>query len=353
MVQTTNNQLNVALIGTGMVALTHVQSLADLSDQLTLKGVWSRRSEHTREFAVKASKLTGYRVCAYSSIESLCLDDELDFVIVLTPPNARTSIIQSLALARKHILLEKPVERTSAAAAHIVSICKEHNVTLGVVFQHRMRLASIKLSSLTNEELLGRLQIVEVIVPWWREQSYYNEPGRGSYERDGGGVLISQAIHSLDLMLSLTGPVSQVQAMASTTGLHTMEAEDYVCAGLRFASGAIGSLIASTANYPGDAESLTLHFTQAVARLQAGQLSVQWRDGRIDHYGESAATGGGADPMAFTHTWHRDIISDFANAVRNQQQPLVTGQEALQVHLLIDALITSSNQAKAIELTLS
>jgi len=181
------------------------------------------------------------------------------------------------------------------------------------------------------------LVIAEVCVPWWREQSYYDEPGRGTYERDGGGVLISQAIHTLDLMLSLTGPVSYVAAMAHTTSLHQMESEDYVSASMKFSSGAVGSLVASTAHYPGGAESITLHFSQCVAHLQSGVLTLTWRDGREEQFGETSTTGGGADPMAFTHTWHRSIIEDFSNAVRTGNKPCVTGREALQVHALIDA----------------
>jgi predicted dehydrogenase len=112
---------------------------------------------------------------------------------------------------------------------------------------------------------LGALGYAEIAVPWWREQSYYDEPGRGTYARDGGGVLISQAIHTIDLALSLTGPVAEVQAMTATTRFHAMEAEDVAVAGLRFANGAVGSLTASTASFPGGAEWIRLHFERASA----------------------------------------------------------------------------------------
>ncbi|PUB18508.1 Gfo/Idh/MocA family protein [Yoonia sediminilitoris] len=338
----------VAIIGAGMVAKTHVLALADLQEKVRLGGVFSRTAENAATLAAKATADCGYPVATYPSIDAICADNTIDWVIVLTPPNARTEIVSRLAAAGKAILLEKPIERDLEAATHIVETCENAGVPLGVVFQHRMRQASRDMAALVAGGDLGALAIAEVIVPWWREQSYYDEPGRGTYARDGGGVLISQAIHSLDLMLSLTGPVAEVQTMAHTTILHEMEAEDYVTAGLRFANGAAGSLIASTALFPGAAESITLHFEQCVATLQSGELRLKWRDGRTELRGESTATGGGADPMAFTHAWHRDVIADFADSLRTRTAPAVTGRDALHVHGLITALLQSSDLKRAI-----
>jgi predicted dehydrogenase len=175
-------------------------------------------------------------------------------------------------------------------------------------------------------------------VPWWRDQSYYDAPGRGTYARDGGGVLISQAIHTLDLMLSLTGPVADVTATAATTGFHAMEAEDFVSAGLRFANGAVGHLFASTASFPGRGETITLHFKGGSARLESGILQIDHADGRTETIGKAASSGAGADPMAFTSDWHRFVIEDFAQALQDKCDPLVTGRDALGVHQLITAL---------------
>ena len=336
------------MIGTGMVAGAHLQSIADLSSKMQLVGVMARRIESAESFAVKASQACGYKVVAYHSIAEITNDTELDWVLVITPPNARKNIVAELASAGKSILLEKPVERNLEAAEHLVQLCEQANVSLGVVFQHRMREASMKLAALVADNTLGRLVLAEVRVPWWREQSYYDEPGRGTYERDGGGVLISQAIHTLDLMLSLTGPVTHVAAMAHTTSLHTMESEDYVSASMNFACGAAGSLVASTAHFPGNSESIALHFSECVAHLQSGTLTLSWHDGRTEQFGDTSSTGGGADPMAFTHTWHRSIIEDFSRALSACVKPCVSGREALGVHALIDALIASSEEQKTL-----
>lgn len=197
---------------------------------------------------------------------------------------------------------------------------------------------------------LGAIGLVRVSVPWWRDQTYYDEPGRGSYSRDGGGVLISQAIHTLDLMLSIAGPVSEVQAVAATTPFHRMESEDFVAGGLRFVNGASGALMATTAAFPGGAESITIDCEKASAQLQSGTLTIAWRDGSTETVGEVAGTGGGADPMAFPHDWHRDLISAFVEAVRAGRAPAASGREALLVHQLIDALMESSRTRSAVEI---
>ncbi|MEP1207726.1 MAG: Gfo/Idh/MocA family oxidoreductase [Rhizobiaceae bacterium] len=343
--------LNVVMIGLGMVADTHLRAVADLSDKLNLYGLFARNCSVAEKFAEQARELTSHRPKLFDSIDAIATDPQVDFAIILTPPNARNEVIAPLAAAGKHILMEKPVERNSTAAEEIVAICEANGVQAGVVFQHRVREASIKLSHLIRDGGLGGFQLAEVIVPWWRDQSYYDEPGRGTYERDGGGVLISQAIHTLDLLLSLVGDVDEVQAMARTSRLHQMESEDFVTAGLNFACGAIGSVVASTASYPGDAETITLHFEKASAVLKSGVLSLSWRDGRSETYGADATTGGGADPMAFTHAWHRDVIDDFCDAITNNRPPLVPARDALRVHRLIDAIIKSSNTKKAVKVT--
>ncbi len=343
--------LNIVLIGLGMVADTHLMALADLPEKLHLHGLYSRSAERVEGFASKVEDICGYRPRCYESLHQIASDQTLDMAIIATPPNGRSDIVAALVRAGLHILMEKPIERDGKRASAIVAMCRENGVKLGIVFQHRVREVSAKLKQLVDQQAFGALGVVEVNVPWWREQSYYDEPGRGTYERDGGGVLISQAIHSLDLMLTLTGPVSEVQALARKSRFHEMESEDFVSAGLVFDNGAVGSLVASTASYPGHAESITLHFENASAHLQSGRLELNWRDGRQESFGADMATGGGADPMGFTHAWHRDLFEDFANAVIDDRPPLATGEEALAVHHLIDAIIQSSNTGRIVQLS--
>lgn len=340
-----SDRLTCVLVGTGMVARTHLPALQAAVPRVRLKGVSARHPESARAFAEAAE---GDSLHVYPDIAAIAADDEVDFVVIATPPDARAALIAPLARAGKHILLEKPLGRTVGEAEDVVRICQDAGVMLGVVFQHRLREASLKAVERVASGELGALGLAEITVPWWREQAYYDQPGRGSYARDGGGVLISQAIHTIDLALSLAGPVTQVQAMTATTRFHTMESEDFATAGLRFENGAVGSLVASTASFPGRAEAISLHFDKASLHLGSGVLTLSWRDGREERFGANATTGGGADPMAFTHEWHQAIIEDFADALAEGRPPVAPGRAALAAHHVIAAIVRSSAEGRAV-----
>lgn len=338
------DRVGMAIIGCGMAALPHGRALRDLSHQIEVRGVYARNQKNREVFAAE------FGFPAADSAEALAADPDVDAVLLITPPNAREDYVRMFSSHGKHVLSEKPLERTLDNARRIVSICADANVQLGVVFQHRFREASQELAEMIRDGALGAIRVVSIDVPWWRDQSYYDEPGRGTYARDGGGVLISQAIHTLDLMISLCGPVKSVQALSATTAFHHMEAEDFVAGGMVFESGAVGALSTTTAQFPGGAESIRLDCDRASVVLKSSVLQVDWRDGTLDSFGASATTGGGADPMAFPFEWHRDLIADFASAVSDGRPPAVTGAEALEVHRLITALERSSSDGVRVDL---
>ncbi len=338
------DRFGIAVIGCGMAALPHGRALRDLSDQIEVRGVYARDRENREAFA------TEFGFPSAESAEALAEDPDVDVVLLITPPNAREDYVRLFASHGKHVLSEKPIERNLESAERIVAICAEADVQLGVVFQHRFRAASQKLAELIRGGSLGSIRVVTIDVPWWRDQSYYDEPGRGTYARDGGGVLISQAIHTLDLMLLLCGPVNSVQALSATTAFHQMEAEDFVAGGMLFENGAVGALSTTTAQFPGGAESIRLDCDNASVVLKSGVLHVDWRNGTSEGFGSSAGTGGGADPMAFPFEWHRDLIADFANSVSSGRKPAVTGTAALEVHRLIAALERSSSTGTRVTL---
>jgi predicted dehydrogenase len=151
-------------------------------------------------------------------------------------------------------------------------------------------------------------------------------------------------------MLSLAGPVAEVAALGGTSRMHRMETEDFVGAGLRFANGALGSLLATTACYPGSPERLVVTGTKGTATLEAGTLTLAFLDGRSERHGETVGTGGGADPMAFPHDWHKAVITDVLDALDEGRPPRVGGREAFRVHRLIDALLLSARERRAVEI---
>ncbi len=340
-----SKKLGLAVVGLGMASRPHALALQALRDRIDVIGAFARTPESRQAFSEE------YGFAATPDLDALADNPRVDALLLITPPNARQEIVDRFARAGKHILSEKPLERNLAGAKTIVETCDNADVRLGVVFQHRFRAASEKLAEMIQSGDLGAVRIVRANVPWWRDQAYYDEPGRGSYARDGGGVMISQAIHTLDLMLSLSGPVISVQALCATTPLHNMESEDVTAGAMYFANGAVGALFASTASFPGEAESLQFDFDHAAATLKSGVLTVHWRDGRAETFGgEASGTGGGADPMAFPFDWHQSVISDFADAISEDRDPRVTGAMALDVHRLIAALELSSREGRRIDM---
>lgn len=333
-----NRRHRLAIVGLGMAVAPHAQSLVDLRDRAEVAWAYSPSEARRRGFASRfAFPVTG-------DFAAIAGDPSIDAVLVLTPPNAHLPIVRELAAAGKHVLLEKPLEASLDGAEEVVRVCERAGVRLAVVFQHRFRPASLALAAKLAAGELGALANAAVAVRWWRPQSYYDEPGRGTLARDGGGVLLTQAIHTLDLFLSLTPPVAEVCAFAGTSALHRMETEDTVAAALRFDGGALGALDATTAAYPGFAERIDLVGTRATAVLTSGRLDVHHHDGRRETVGEEAAGGGGADPMAFAHDAHRGVLAEFLDAIDAGRTPVNSGRAALRVHYLIDALLESSRR---------
>jgi len=340
--------LNALLIGVGMVADMHAQAIKATEGRVRLAAVHARREDAARAFAAKHGVET-----VPPSLSQAAHLDGVDFAILTTPPNARRAYVTPFLERGVPMLVEKPVARNLEEAKRFVAGFEAAKVPLGIVLQHRMRAAARTLADRVARGQLGAIASAELRVPWWRDQSYYDAPGRGSYARDGGGVLITQAIHSLDLLLHLCGPVESVQALTATTPLHQLEAEDFAGAVLQLRSGAIAGVMASVTHFPGGAEEIIVNGTEGSARLASDHLTLALRSGQTERFGADAATGGGADPMAFSHAWHQAVIEDFADALRADRPPAITGQSALAVHALIDAINHSARtgQRVAVEST--
>ncbi|WP_147111665.1 Gfo/Idh/MocA family protein [Tateyamaria sp. syn59] len=342
--------MDVVMIGAGMVAQTHLLALRDNSAGARLVGVLGRDDARTADFCTNASETLGYGVAPLGDPEAVA-STGAEGAILITPPDARIEYARTLVKAGIPTLMEKPVERTLDAARDLVQLYSKANVPLALCFQHRTRAAAQHLKQKLDTGALGDIVHVELRVPWWREQAYYDAPGRGTYARDGGGVMINQAIHTLDLGLWLAGPVAALQAMMRTSALHRMEAEDIAAALLTFRSGATGVLSATTTAYPGAAESITVTTTQGQAHLEGDHLRIDWLTGEREKLSPDGAgeTGGGADPMAFTHAWHQSILEDFVMSVAQGRPPIAPPSEALHVHAVIDAMERAARTGTTVE----
>lgn len=330
------SRLGVAVVGLGLAVEPHARSLRDLAGRIEVRRAASRSAQRTAEFA------TRHPFPVTTDIDAAIADPSVDAVIILTPANTHLELVEAALAQGKHVLVEKPLDVSLDRARRMVELAEEAGLTLGVVLQHRFREASLRLAEIVAAGGLGRIEAASLSVPWWRPQSYYDEPGRGTLSRDGGGVLITQAIHSLDLFRSLVGPVEVIAARAATTGLHRMETEDYAAALVTVAGGAPGTIMATTAFYPGDPERIEIAGSLGSAQIVGSDLKVRCLSGVEEEIATGAATGGGAAFMDFPHDAHCRLIEDFADAVEQGRAPRVSGREALRSQELIEAILAAA-----------
>ncbi|MSQ59500.1 MAG: Gfo/Idh/MocA family oxidoreductase [Betaproteobacteria bacterium] len=330
--------IGVGIIGLGMAVKPHAMALKELAPRIQVAGAFSPSPERRRGFA------QSYGLPVVDSLEALLEDAKVQALIILTPPRTHAELALRAARAGKHVLLEKPMDVAYAEAKAIADGVAAAGKRIGVVFQFRFRPGAMALRQLMQEGALGDLLSASASIRWWRGSQYYAEPGRGTLARDGGGVLLTQAIHTLDLMLSLAGPVERVaaQCRASTLRPKTMDTEDIACAALTFRNGAVGVIDATTTAYPGYPERIELAGTKGSAVLEAERLTVNLHGKAAQVIEGSLAGGGGADPMAFPHEPHKKLIEDFLDAIEHDRDPYASGQSALPVHALIDAMLQSS-----------
>ena len=326
--------MRVAVVGLGMAVTPHAKSLIDLKHRVEVAYAYSPSAARRKSFVERFPFPPAER------LETILEDRSVGAVLILTPPNTHLELVERCAAAGKHVLLEKPLEVSTDRSEKLVKACKKSKVKLGIVLQHRFRPAAEKLNELLKAGELGKLVSASAMVPNWRPQSYYDQPGRGTRARDGGGVLLTQGIHTLDLFLSLAGEVADAKSFWTTSAVHRMETEDLVAAAVRFKNGALGVVHATTAAYPGFPERIELIGTLGSARLEGTYLKAQFVDGKSVEIKTASGGGGiGADPMAFPHDWHRGVLADFLDAIERDHEPRVNGEEALKVHRFIDKLL--------------
>lgn len=336
------NKHRVGIVGLGMALKPHLKSLEELPERVEIAACYTPNPERRKAFAA------ANRHPVVDTLEAILSDRSIDVVFLLTPPMSHLDLVEQCAAAGKHVLLEKPIDFTSARGARQVEAMDKAGKKFAIMLQHRFRDASRKLRAVIQSGELGALVSASASIRWWRTPEYFAQPGRGMKARDGGGVLITQAIHTLDLFQSLTGPMAKVTAFARTSPLRKIDTEDMVAGGIEFTNGAIGSIDATTTAYPGFPERIEIAFEKGTAALVAETLDIFYRDGRHDHHEGEVSKSGGADPMAFPNDAHKALIGDFLDAIDADREPMVSGRESLKVMKLIEALLRSADEGRAV-----
>jgi predicted dehydrogenase len=259
------------------------------------------------------------------------------------------------------VIVEKPLEITLKKCDRIIRECEKQGVQLATVFPSRFHDSSVELKRAIDAGRFGRLTVGDAYVKWFRAQQYYDSGAwRGTWSLDGGGALMNQAIHSVDLLTWLMGPVAEVRAQTATLAHERIEVEDTAVATLRFANGALGVIEATTAAFPGYLKRIEIHGSEGSAVLEEEDLKAwdflkpQKQDRAIqDAMKKHKSTGGGAsDPAAIGHHGHAIQFRDMLDAIRQKRPPAIDGHEGRRSVEIILAIYKSAETGKLVKLPL-
>lgn len=327
----------IGLVGGGNISETHARAAR------ALPGI-----EIVAIYGTNAEKVN--RLCRehggkpYSDFDQFLTHRPMDLVAIGTPSGLHAA--QGIAAAQHgiHVLTEKPIDITTERADALIAETDKAGVKLGVFFQDRCKPDLLRVKEAVNSGLLGRPILADARVKWYRSPSYYsNSRWRGTRALDGGGALINQAVHTLDLMLWLFGDVVSVQA-ASKTALHSIEAEDTLVALLKFANGALGVLQATTSVYPGYPRRLELSGSEGTVIIEQDRLlAADLRNPSEDflHGGEADLNPSSSSPIVSDVRGHQFVLEDFLKSIQTNANPRCDGREGRRSLALVEAIYTA------------
>lgn len=349
--------LRFGLVGCGVIGPIHAEAIASLPDAVLVAAA--------DLVAERVQKLTEqYGGTPYTDLASMLKHERLDVVIVCTPSGLHGAHACQIMRSGRHVIVEKPMEITREAMDEMLRVQQETGVKLAVISQHRFDAASQQVRQLVDEQAFGRLVLGNALVPWWRSQAYYDSGAwRGTWEMDGGGVLMNQAIHSIDLLQWLMGPVKSVFAYTDTLA-HRMETEDVAVAVLRFANGALGTIAATTGAYPGVTTRIEVFGDKGSAIIENDALALLRlaRDVKeaVSDYGEAIKqaaaeveekeSAAAQNPAALAARSHALQIADMIRAIRENGTPLVDGYAGRKPVEIILSIYESARTHKEVTL---
>jgi UDP-N-acetyl-2-amino-2-deoxyglucuronate dehydrogenase len=343
------------IVGCGMIAHFHARAIQELRNA-RLAAVYTTNPKHGRSVARIAGGCT-----VYTDFDLFLKHDGLDIVNICTPSGAHLEPAVAAAKAGKHVVVEKPLEITLRRCDAIIKACDKAGVKLCTIFPVRFTRASQILKEAIDAGKFGRLTLGDTYVKWWRDQAYYDSGDwRGTWELDGGGALMNQAIHNVDLLAWLMGPVRECMAFTDTLAHQRIAVEDTAVACLRFAGGALGVIEATTSAHPGLLRRVEIHGDRGSAIVEHDDISY-WqfqpntakdRAIRRKFAQRTSGSAGAADPKAISHQGHTDQLKDFLKAIDKGTAPLIDGREGRTSVEIILAIYKSAETRRAVPLPL-
>lgn len=344
-------EIRFGIVGTGMIAQTHAAAIAQTAGARLVavsRADTGRADDAAARFGVPCE----------SDYEALLARDDIDTICICTPSGLHAAQGIAAARAGKHILVEKPMTLTLADADELIAACRASGVLLGVALQRRADPLFQHVRAAITDGAFGRPMLGTVSTPYWRPQSYYDSAAwRGTWALDGGGALMNQGIHLVDLLLWYMGDVAEVQARI-TTRAHTIEVEDCVTATLRFADGALGSIAATTAAAPGFPHRVEIYGDHGGVQIEGEQIArwqaanhtpgqAETRQAEAQAPGAQGA-GAGASPTAIGWEGHGRLIGDLVAAINEGRAPLVPGEEGRRSLALVLAVYEAARTGQTV-----
>jgi len=342
------------IIGCGMISNFHAKAIVDIRGAKIVACF--------DMFQASAERFAQQNGCrAHVALKEMLADPEVDIVTICTPSGAHMEPAVEAAKAGKHVIVEKPLEVTLKRCDKIIKACQKAGVTLATVFPSRFHESSQLLKKAVDKGRFGRLTVGDSYVKWFRTQEYYDSGAwRGTWKLDGGGALMNQAIHSVDLLVWLMGPVAEVSAYTATLAHKRIEVEDVAMATIKFANGALGVIEATTAAYPGALKRIELHGSEGSAVLEEEDITM-WEFAKKTSAdkallkrmrGKTKSGGGAADPTAIGHHGHTQLFKDVLSAIKKGTQPSIDGSEGRRSVEVILAIYKSAQTGRPVKLPL-
>lgn len=337
------------IVGAGLIGPTHAQAVSEIGNA-ELVAVATTREETARPLAER------YGAKWYTDYGRL-LEEKLDIVDICTPPFLHEEMTLAAAERGKHVIVEKPIAVDLDQADNMIKICEERGVKLGVIFQARFNENVERIKNALAVGTFGKLIMLDAYHKSYRTQQYYDSGfWRGTWSMEGGGALMTQAIHSLDLLRWFGGEVESVCGYIATGTVHDIEVEDVAVACLQFENGALGVIEGSTSTYPGFPRRLEIHGEKGTVVLQGDDITV-WdlvdaknaqEKSLTKKEGSLGKNNQGASPLVASPRYHRLQIEDFLKAVEEDKQPLVNGKEGRKSLEIVLSIYESARERKAV-----
>jgi UDP-N-acetyl-2-amino-2-deoxyglucuronate dehydrogenase len=347
--------LGCALVGCGMIARFHARALAEVPGA-RLAALVTRTPAHAEKLLAETG---ADPVPVHTDLAAALKQPDVDVVIITTPSGAHLEPAVAAAGAGKHVVVEKPLEITTGRCDQIIQACDQNRVKLCTIFPSRFGDANRALKSALDRGRFGRLTLGETTCKWWRSQAYYDEGGwKGTLALDGGGALMNQAIHNVDLLQWMMGDATHVCGFTATLSHERIEVEDTAVACLRFANGALGVIQAATSVYPGLPKTIAVHGDRGTVVIEQDDV-LRWEfnpptpedDAVKQRFSQKVgASGGSSNPAAISHEGHARQLADFVRAIRTDSAPLVDGREGRKAVAIIEAIYRSARTGEVVAL---